>query len=119
MERPSKVDVPRPISSRMTKAALGGVVDDVRCFVHLDHEGGLAAREIVVRADAGENAIDQADLRALRRDKAADLRHQHDQRDLADIGRFTRHVRPGDDGQADFSPSRSVSLGTNFSSTRF
>ena len=101
MERPSKVEVPRPISSRMTKTALGRVVDDVRRFVHLHHEGRLAAREIVVRADPGENAIDQADLRARRRDEAADLRHQDDQRHLPDVGRFPGHVWSGDDGQAE------------------
>ena len=82
------------------QAALGRVVHDVRRLVHLDHEGRLAAREIVVRADAGENAIDQTDLRARRRNEAADLRHQNNQRHLPDVGRFPGHVRPGDDGQS-------------------
>ena len=81
------------------EAALRGVVHDVRGLVHLHHEGRLPARKIVARADAGENAIHQADLRARRRHEAPDLRHQHDQRDLPDVGRFPRHVRPGDDGE--------------------
>ena len=46
------------------ETALRRVVHDVRRLVHLHHEGRLAAREIVVRADPGKNAIDQADLRA-------------------------------------------------------
>ena len=29
--------------------------------------------------------------------EAADLRHQDDQRDLANVSRFAGHVRPGDD----------------------
>ena len=61
------------------ETALRGVVDDVRGFIHLDHEGRLPAGKIIVRADARENAIHQADLRARRRHKAPDLRHQDDQ----------------------------------------
>ena len=76
------------------QASLGRVVHDVRRLVHLHHERRLPARQIVVRADPRENAIDQSDLRACRRDKAADLRHQHNQRDLPDVSRFARHVRP-------------------------
>ena len=60
----------------------------------------MATRQIVARAHPGENAIYQADLRALRRDEAPNLRHQDDQRDLADIGRFAGHVWPGHDGHA-------------------
>ena len=81
------------------EAPLGRVVHDIRRLVHLDHEGRLAAGKIVARADARENAIDQPDLRARSRDKTADLRHQDDQRDLPDVGRFAGHVRSGDDGQ--------------------
>src|ERR1043166_2854466 len=81
------------------EAALGGIVNDVRGLVHLHHERGLPAREIVVRAHARENAIYQTDLCAHRRHEAPDLRHQNNQRNLADIGRFPRHVRPGHDRQ--------------------
>ena len=59
------------------ETSLRGVVDDVGSFIHFDHERGLATGKIVIRPDAGENAIDQADLRAFRRNEAADLRHQH------------------------------------------
>src|SRR5207247_7277045 len=80
------------------ETSLRRVVDDVRSFIHLDHESRLPTREIVIGADASENAIDQANLRAFRRDETADLRHQHNQCDLTDVSGFSRHVRTGDDG---------------------
>ncbi len=82
------------------EAARGGVVDDERGLVHFDHEGALAARQIVAGADTGEDAVHQPDLRARRREEAADLRHQRQQGDLADIGRFARHIGAGDEQQA-------------------
>ena len=82
------------------EAALGRVVADVRRLVHLDHEGRLPAREIVARADAGEDAIDEADLRARRRAPSEPIcAMQHEQRDLPDVGRFAGHVRAGEDEQ--------------------
>ena len=81
------------------QAPLGGVIDDVRSLVHLDHERRLAAGEIVICPHAGENAVHQTDLRAFRRDKAADLRHQHNQRDLTNVSGFPSHVRAGHDRQ--------------------
>ena len=56
MARPSKVAVPRPISSRMTRLRSRRLVEDRRRLHHLDHEGRTAAREIVGRADAAEQA---------------------------------------------------------------
>ena len=61
MLTPSKVLVPRPTSSRMIRLSRGGVVEDVRGLDHLDHEGALAAREVVGGADAGEDAVHHAD----------------------------------------------------------
>ena len=43
------------------EAAGGGVVEDVGGLVHLDHEGGVAACELVAGADAGEDAVDEAE----------------------------------------------------------
>ena len=79
--------------------ARGGVVQDVRRLVHLDHEGRVAAGEVVTRADAREDAVDQSQAACLRRHPAAHLRHQRDQRHLPDVGRFARHVRAGDQHQ--------------------
>ena len=68
------------------EAALARVVNDVRGLVHLDHEGRLAARKIVARSDSGKNTVHQADLRARGRNETPDLRHQDNQRHLADVG---------------------------------
>ena len=67
---------------------------------HLDHEGRLAAGEVVARADTREDAVDHADARAFRGYERADLRHERDERDLTHVGRLTGHVGAGDDGGA-------------------
>jgi hypothetical protein len=43
------------------QAALGGVVQDVGRLDHLDHKGRLPGVDLVLRADAGEDAVDQPD----------------------------------------------------------
>ncbi|EEF93713.1 hypothetical protein CATMIT_01653 [Catenibacterium mitsuokai DSM 15897] len=80
--------------------AVAGVVQDVAGLAHLDHEGRLAAGEVVAGADAGEDAVDRADHGARRRHETADMREQHDQRVLPHISRLTAHVRAGDDQHA-------------------
>ena len=45
------------------QAARRSIVQDVRRLAHLDHESGLSTRQIVAGADAGKNAIHQADAR--------------------------------------------------------
>ena len=78
--------------------ALGGRVrNDVGDLVHLHHKGRLTRREIIGSADAGKDRVNKPDLGEGRGHKAAHLRHQHDQRDLAHIGRFTCHIGAGDD----------------------
>ena len=76
------------------------VFQNVGDLVHLDHERRLAGRQIVRRADAREQLVHDADARRARGDEAAHLGHQHDQRDLAHVGRFAGHVRAGDDRDA-------------------
>ncbi len=76
---------------------LGGVVQNIGGFSHLHHKGRAAAGQVIRRADAGKDAIDGPDLHLLRRDVAADIGQQRNQRGLAHIGTFTAHVRPGDD----------------------
>lgn len=78
----------------------GGVVQDVAGLGHLDHEGRLPAGEVVAGADAGQDAVDRADHRPAGRHEAADVGQQHDQRVLPHVGRFTAHVRAGDDQHA-------------------
>ena len=82
------------------EAARRGVIADVGGLVHLDHESALPAREVVVRADAGKNAIGNSDFRLLRGHPRSDLRHENEERDLADVGAFSGHVRAGDDEEA-------------------
>ena len=71
--------------------------NDVGDLVHLHHKGRLTRGKIVGSADARKDRVAQSDLGIGRGHKAAHLRHQHDQRDLAHIGRFTSHVGTGDD----------------------
>ena len=57
------------------QAARRRVMQDVRRLDHLDHERALPGGEVVLRADAREDAVHQPDARRLRRDERADLRH--------------------------------------------
>ncbi len=95
------------------QAAVGGVVQNVGGFGHLDHEGGLAAVDFVAGADAGEEAIGQADGGAFGRDVAADLGQERDERDLADVGAFAGHVGAGDERRANRRAENCASLATN------
>ena len=70
-DKPSNVLVPRPISSRMIRLRARGVVEDVGRLAHLDHERGLPARQIVARADAGEDAVHEINARFRRRNKTS------------------------------------------------
>ena len=69
------------------------VVQDIRRFGHLDHEGGPAAREIIAGADTCEDPIDRADDRAFGGNMAADVSEQHNDRSLSHVSGFTAHVR--------------------------
>ena len=77
--------------------SIGGVVENVGGFVHLDHERRFAPRELVRRADAREDAIEDAQSRGGGRDETAGLIEQHDQRDLPKIGRLAAHIGSRDD----------------------
>ena len=81
------------------QGARPGLVEDRGGFHHLHHEGGASSRQIVRRADPGEQPIDHADMRRGRRHEAADLRQDGDQCVLAQIGAFAGHVRAGDQPQ--------------------
>ena len=72
------------------------VIENPRRLGHLDHERALTAGQFVAGADAGENAVGQADRGFACRHKAADLGHERQQRHLADVGALARHVRAGD-----------------------
>jgi hypothetical protein len=74
----------------------------------------LPARQIVVFAETAEDAINQVGTARSLSERSCDQRHQDDEGNLADVGRFSRHVPSGDDGEASLSSPRSVSLGTIF-----
>ena len=73
------------------------IVQNVRCFGHLNHEGRLAERDIVRRTDAGEYLVYQPYLGPLGRHVVARLCHQGDERRLSQQCRLTRHVRTRND----------------------
>src|SRR5207247_2742738 len=68
------------------QAARCSVVQDIGCLDHLNHEGTLPRCQVVLRAYAREDAINQADAGRLCGDVAANLCHQRNQRDLAQVG---------------------------------
>ncbi len=82
------------------QAAVGGMVEDVGGLEHLDHEGGLPGVDLVLGADAGEDAVDNADAGRSGGDIAADLGHEDDEGDLAQVGALAAHVGAGDDAHA-------------------
>ena len=86
------------------QAALRRAAQDVRRLGHLDVEGRLSRGQVVARADAREDAVDDAERRRLGGHERADLREDHDQRGLAQVGRLAAHVRPGQQDEARAAP---------------
>src|SRR5215204_1298042 len=76
------------------------LVEDRRRLDHLDHEGRAPAGEVVRRADAREQPVDDADMRLAGGHEGADLGEHDDERVLAQIGRLAAHVRAGDQRDA-------------------
>ena len=97
MLRPSNVDGAAADLVEDDEASRRGAVQDVRGLLHLDHERGLPASDVVGCADAREDAVDERDLRVLRRHERPGLREQRQQRSLAQVGRLAAHVRSGQD----------------------
>ena len=62
------------------------VFQNLSYLVHLHHKGALACRQIITGTDARKNLVYRANARLTRRNKAADLRHQHQQRHLTHVG---------------------------------
>ncbi len=78
------------------EAARRRLGEDLGGLAHLHHEGALALGEAIRGADAGEDAVHDADARGARGHEAPDLGEQHDQRDLAQVGALAGHVRAGE-----------------------
>src|SRR2546423_5453648 len=71
-----------------------GMRQDVGGLHHLHHEGGEPARQLIVGAHPGKDAVTQTNDGARGRDEAADLGQRHDDPGLPEIGRLAGHVRP-------------------------
>ena len=84
------------------------VVQDRRRLHHLDQERRLAAREVVLRAHAGEDPIDQPQPRRAGRHERAHLGQHDDVAGLAEVDRLARHVGPGQDHDAGVVVEREV-----------
>ena len=76
-----------------------GLVEDGRRLHHLDHEGRTPPGKVVGGAHAAEQAVDDADMGALRRHERTHLGEDGDQRVLPQKRALSRHVGPGDEPQ--------------------
>ncbi len=88
---------PAPYLIEHQQAAGRRMVEKVGGFDHFDHEGGLPGANLVPGADAGKDAVHQADVGLISRHKGADLGHQDDEGHLAQKGALARHVGASDD----------------------
>src|SRR5258705_2598997 len=79
------------------QAGGSGVGEDASDFAHFDEESGAAAGEVVAGADAREDAVGERKFCLACRNKRTHLRHENDQRGLAEVGGFAAHVGAGDE----------------------
>ena len=75
----------------------GRIVQDIRSFGHFHHKGRPSARNVIGTAHTSENTINWPDYRTFSWHVAANVSQQGNNRYLPHIGRFTAHVRAGDD----------------------
>ena len=76
------------------------VSQDVSRLLHLDHERRLSAQDLIGGADAGEDAVDDADARLAGGDEAPHLRQQGDEGRLTQERRLPAHVGTREDEEA-------------------
>ena len=69
--------------------------EDGRRFEHLDHERAAPGRQVVLRAHAREDAVNEADPRAVRGHETADLCQQRNQRHHPQVRGLAGHIRAG------------------------
>ena len=77
----------------MTRLAAVARVEDAGRLDHLDHERALPAASSSLAPTRAKMRSATPIVAAPRRHEAADLRHQRDQRHLADVRALARHVR--------------------------
>ena len=76
------------------------IAQDVRGLDHFDHERRKTTAQAVACTHACKDAVHHADAGTFRRYKATDLRHEHNETRLAQVSRFTGHVRARNEHQA-------------------
>src|SRR5712691_9041863 len=81
------------------QATRRGMVQNVRGLRHLDQEGAASSSDVIDRSDARKNTVYQANSRLYRRHKTAHLSQQGYQGYLAQVGRFSSHIRSSQDKQ--------------------
>lgn len=77
--------------------AVRGVAQDMGRLEHLDHEGGLVAKQVVGGADAAEEVVDDAEGGVGGGNEGARLREDGDEGVLAQEGAFAGHVGTGEE----------------------
>ena len=76
--------------------AIGGsVFENLSHLVHFHHKGTLTTNQIITGTYAGKNPVHRRNISLPGRYKAANLSHKHQQSSLPHIGRFTSHIRAG------------------------
>src|SRR5258708_15134129 len=73
------------------------MVKNGSCLHHLYHKGALARCQVILSPDTCENAIHQPDSGSFSRNITADLCHQGDHGDLAQIRCLALHITSGND----------------------
>ncbi len=82
------------------QTALRAAPQDIRRFGHLKIKCRLTRCQIVAGADTREDPIDDAEFGGLGRDERANLRHDRQQRGLAQIRGLAAHIRAGKQNEA-------------------
>ena len=73
----------------------GSVFENLSHLVHFHHKGTLTTNQIITGTYAGKNPVHRRNISLPGRYKAANLSHKHQQSSLPHIGRFTGHIRAG------------------------
>ena len=79
---------------------VGGLIKDRCGFNHFNHEGRSATGQIISRTHTRKQPVNHPDMGLGGRNKGTDLGQYRNQGILAQEGRFTGHVRTGNQPQA-------------------
>ena len=102
--KPIKCACASPDFIQNQQAFVRCVMQNVRNLCHFHHKRALPCGKVIRCTDTGEDSVYNADMRLLRGNEAANLRHQHNQRGLPHICRFPCHIRACDDGKSGVLP---------------